>query len=323
MSDEDELNKEQSVPDSAAKEEAEEREAAERPSVEETPAEESEAPVKDDNDNEEDDDDDDFGDFNDHDDEFDDFVEEEQQTEESEPVFTGERLNCLNETTFNNSAQLQASVLSILQPITQDKKDNDSESEYQNAPPPLQHITPKAYFSERSESLWNQLAVIAPEVHPIDWKRSSIRRLLLVSLGVPLDLDEILPNKNTKRLVLPSSATTTKEDAAAAKTESESTASSATPSSKQDSAEIEQLNIETENSVSKWQQLANVSVEACEGMDEAELQSHVDNLKSAIEKGESLFQKWESKKQAAEKDKEAFEGVIESLLEYAQRLRRK
>lgn len=321
MSDEDELNKEQSVLDSSSKEEVEE---GERPAVEETPGEESEAPADDKDDEEEDEDD--FGDFND-DDDFDDFVEEQQPEPESEPAMvTGERLNCLNETTFNNSAQLQASVLSILQPITQDKKDNDSDdSEYQNAPPPLQHITPKAYFSERSESLWNQLAVIAPEVHPIDWKRSSIRRLLLVSLGVPLDLDEILPNKNTKRLVLPSSATTSKQqNDDAAKTEStETTTSSATTTSKQDSAEVEELNIETENSVSKWQQLANVSVEACEGMDEAELQAHVENLKSAIQKAEPLFQKWETKKQAAEKDKEAFEGVIESLLEYAQRLRRK
>ncbi|KAK0932959.1 hypothetical protein LTR29_015435 [Friedmanniomyces endolithicus] len=38
---------------------------------------------------------------------------------------------------------------------------------------------------------------------PPNWTRSRIRRLFLVSLGVPVDLDEILPPSKQKRLVLP------------------------------------------------------------------------------------------------------------------------
>lgn len=290
---------------------------------------------------------DDFGDFNDNnnedeDDDFDDFVEEAEEEEEipdnqtpQQQQAIPEAINCLNESTFHNSAQLQASVLSILQPITQEKKnseDDPDQDQYRTVPPPLEHITPKAYFSERSESLWNQLAVMAPEVHPIDWKRSSIRRLMLVSLGVPLDLDEILPNKNTKRLILPSSRAKESEKKTDTKSNTDTQEQDAkenqqqpeiAPRDAQSQNEIDELNVETELSLSKWQQLANVSVEACEGMEEEELNEHVEALKSAKEQAENLFTKWENKKQAAEKDKEAFEGVIESLLEYAQRLRRK
>lgn len=44
-----------------------------------------------------------------------------------------------------------------------------------------------------------------PPLQPPDWIRSRIRRLFLVSLGVPVDLDEILdPRKKQKKLVLPS-----------------------------------------------------------------------------------------------------------------------
>ena len=43
-----------------------------------------------------------------------------------------------------------------------------------------------------------------PPLQPPDWIRSRIRRLFLVSLGVPVDLDEILPASKQKKLVLPS-----------------------------------------------------------------------------------------------------------------------
>lgn len=49
-----------------------------------------------------------------------------------------------------------------------------------------------------------------PPLQPPDWIRSRIRRLFLVSLGVPVDLDEILPaSSKQKKLVLPSLHRTT------------------------------------------------------------------------------------------------------------------
>ncbi|KAL2271303.1 hypothetical protein VTJ83DRAFT_674 [Remersonia thermophila] len=62
------------------------------------------------------------------------------------------------------------------------------------------------FLTPRSASLWSQL-VAPPPLQPPDWIRSRIRRLFLVSLGVPVDLDEILPAESKqKKLVLPSAA---------------------------------------------------------------------------------------------------------------------
>ena len=63
--------------------------------------------------------------------------------------------------------------------------------------------TRSIFLSERSHSLWSQL-VAPPPLQPPDWVRSRIRRLFLVSLGVPVDLDEILPASKQKKLILPS-----------------------------------------------------------------------------------------------------------------------
>ncbi|KAK5134723.1 hypothetical protein LTR08_006238 [Meristemomyces frigidus] len=69
-------------------------------------------------------------------------------------------------------------------------------------PPDEDTCNPTPFLSTRSLSLWQQL-VSPPPLQPPDWTRSRIRRLFLVSLGVPVDLDEILPPSKQKRLVLP------------------------------------------------------------------------------------------------------------------------
>lgn len=69
-------------------------------------------------------------------------------------------------------------------------------------PAPSRDTNP-IFLTPRSASLWSQL-VAPPPLQPPDWIRSRIRRLFLVSLGVPVDLDEILPASKQKKLVLPS-----------------------------------------------------------------------------------------------------------------------
>ena len=56
--------------------------------------------------------------------------------------------------------------------------------------------------SERSRSLWKQL-ITPPPLQPPNWTQSRIRRLFLISLGVPVDLDEVLPPSKQKKLILP------------------------------------------------------------------------------------------------------------------------
>ncbi|TKA39060.1 hypothetical protein B0A54_09657 [Friedmanniomyces endolithicus] len=69
-------------------------------------------------------------------------------------------------------------------------------------PAPDNPSTTSPFLSPRSQALWQQL-VSPPPMAPPNWTRSRIRRLFLVSLGVPVDLDEILPPSKQKRLVLP------------------------------------------------------------------------------------------------------------------------
>lgn len=70
-------------------------------------------------------------------------------------------------------------------------------------PAPSSSNTDSIFLTERGLSLWSQL-VAPPPLQPPDWVRSRIRRLFLVSLGVPVDLDEILPASKQKKLILPS-----------------------------------------------------------------------------------------------------------------------
>ncbi|KAK4105571.1 hypothetical protein N658DRAFT_417709 [Parathielavia hyrcaniae] len=78
------------------------------------------------------------------------------------------------------------------------------------------------FLTPRSASLWSQL-VAPPPLQPPDWIRSRIRRLFLVSLGVPVDLDEILPaSSKQKKLVLPSVRRTTSSGSLAARSSSSS-----------------------------------------------------------------------------------------------------
>ena len=60
------------------------------------------------------------------------------------------------------------------------------------AKPPPSDAPFERLDNERAMSLWNQLAAPVP-LNPPDWKRSRVRRLFLVSLGIPVNLDEILP----------------------------------------------------------------------------------------------------------------------------------
>lgn len=64
---------------------------------------------------------------------------------------------------------------------------------------------PSPFLTPRSASLWEQL-IAPPTLQPFSWTRSHVRRLFLISLGVAVDLDEILPKAPQKKLNLPSTS---------------------------------------------------------------------------------------------------------------------
>lgn len=306
--------------------------------------------------------DDDFGDFDD----FDDFAgpaEEDagapESTSNGAPAPAQPRIPCLSETDFSNSVSLQASIAQILRPIYSAAPDtasasteSDTEATYDSEADPTASrvsvavpslVTPNSgdtstdgppsaqptYFTERSSSLWNQLAIVQPQATAsgTEWKRSAIRRLFMVSLGVPLDLDEILPQKNTKRLVLPavrphrSSRSRSRSRSRARPDGEEGNANSGDGArkSKTNGSPGNELELDTDKNVQTWSQLSNVSELALAGMTPAELADHTAALKSAAATAAQTLALWENKKQLALKDKDDFESLIESLVEYAQR----
>lgn len=181
------------------------------------------------------------------------------------------------------------------------------------------------FLSERSLSLWQQL-VQPPPMQPPNWTRSKIRRLFLVSLGVPVDLDEILPPSKQKRLVLPNinlaspRASTTQQDRP-----------------KNDGASDSGISVDSKTGAKKKAPrrtgtaskgplpppefdsnramlLCRTTDEAMIGMDDRELQHHVATLEGLNREASKVLEYWLQRKDEGLKEKEALEGVIENLV---------
>ena len=159
--------------------------------------------------------------------------------------------------------------------------------------------------------------------------RSRIRRLFLVSLGVPVDLDEILPKSKQKKLVLPYTSAESKHDrkASAARLKADgvdgadshpSTPTAAKPTSRRrkgpppppefNLSEVRSLCLKTEADL--------------ENLSDRELKAHVKRLEELVERGKEVLQYWIRRKEAAVGEKEAFDGVIENLVRHARKVRK-
>ena len=188
------------------------------------------------------------------------------------------------------------------------------------------------FLSERSLSLWSQL-VAPPPLQPPNWVRSRIRRLFLVSLGVPVDLDEILPASKQKKLILPSiniagerSPRPSSDDRANGaiariKQGNTSTASVDSPASKTERKRRgppppPQLDI------SSTTMLCSTTDAALNNFTDDELRAHVKYLAELRERADEVFTYWTKRMESAIGDKEAFEGVIENLVMHAKKARK-
>ncbi|KAI9924764.1 hypothetical protein MW887_006620 [Aspergillus wentii] len=198
--------------------------------------------------------------------------------------------------------------------------------------PPVEPIpNSSAIFStERSLSLWSQL-VAPPPLQPQNWVKSRIRRLFLVSLGVPVDLDEILPASKQKKLVLPSinldgSESTSldgpqgqaKKDGLQGGPENAGTSSTASRSrtSRRRDAPPPELDL------SAVRRLCATTDAALGGLTEPELKGHVTELEQVTLRASTVLEYWLKRRDGLVSEKEAFEGVIENLVSHARRLRK-
>jgi len=188
-----------------------------------------------------------------------------------------------------------------------------------------------SFLTERSQSLWAQL-VAPPPLQPPDWIRSRIRRLFLVSLGVPVDLDEILPASKQKKLVLPS--VNLENDRRPSLMPGEAAASGLVERIKENDASASATNDGLQPSAAPKRRpgaeldlntarlLCSTTDVAMHGFADGELQEHVARLTTFMESADQMLHHWTKQRDSAMEDKKAFEEVINNLVKHAQKIRK-
>ncbi|KAA8647324.1 hypothetical protein EYZ11_007480 [Aspergillus tanneri] len=189
------------------------------------------------------------------------------------------------------------------------------------------------FNTERSLSLWSQL-VAPPPLQPHNWVKSRIRRLFLVSLGVPVDLDEILPASKQKKLVLPSinigsdaGGSTTHSRSQSQNRKDGTLSGSGSPrtsgqGSRQRTSRRREPNPPPELDLPAVHRLCTTTDAALEGLTDDELQGHVKELQDVTLRASSVLEYWLKRLDGLVSEKEAFEGVIENLVNHARRVRK-
>ena len=190
----------------------------------------------------------------------------------------------------------------------------------------LPDINP-VFLSERSQSLWAQL-VAPPPLQPPDWVRSRIRRLFLVSLGVPVDLDEILPASKQKKLILPSMTFDGKLHATSAADPGTQTTDADIPST---TGEVAASRTDKRQrgparppdiDINSLRRLCSMTDTALTNMTRIELQAHIARLHDLTQQANETLQAWLVQKDSVLAEKQAFEEVIENLVKHAQKIRK-
>lgn len=204
--------------------------------------------------------------------------------------------------------------------------------------PPLDPIPDSTaiFNSERSLSLWSQL-VAPPSLQPPNWVKSRIRRLFLVSLGVPVDLDEILPASKQKKLILPSinlegsgasaydlsrTLNRIKQGDDRESPRNDSTTSVNSTGSRPKSGRRRGPAPPPELDLSAVRRLCATTDAALNGLTDAELEVHISSLNDTAGKASEVLQYWLKRRDGLVGEKEAFEGVIENLVNHARRVRK-
>ncbi|KAL8972289.1 MAG: hypothetical protein Q9197_002843 [Variospora fuerteventurae] len=197
------------------------------------------------------------------------------------------------------------------------------------------------FLTPRSHSLFTQL-IAPPPLSPPNWLRSRTRRLFLVSLGVPIDLDEILPKSKQKKLVLPS---TVRSDSEHRRSDSRRRIGAGMKSIKDANASSTSLSSQNKDPKDRDRRkrrggndqlpsrpppldfptighLCSTTEAALKNMTDVELELHVQNLEEMTRKAGEVLEYWVKQRDAAMGEKEMFESVVGDLVKHARRVRR-
>lgn len=221
---------------------------------------------------------------------------------------------------------------------------NQDETDHSDSIPMDSPIFP----TDRSRSLWTQL-ITPPPLQPPNWTQSRIRRLFLISLGVPVDLDEILPPSKQKKLILPDisfpNRTSMSDDPNAPKGEVDSVSRLRSSGANDSTASVDSQGSGTATpkgtnrgrprptsvkagpspppalDLNAVKRICATTEEKLDGLMDEELQAHVAELKELEGKTAHLLEYWLKRRDGLKTEKEAFEGVIENLVRHAKRVR--
>lgn len=291
------------------------------------------------------DDDDDFGDFDD----FEQGVEDDSQDLAPQPQFTEpqtpaasfplidfEALSSLPDLLETTKLHLDAMF-----PSTTQAQEASVSSDDIPADSPI-------FPTERSRSLWKQL-ITPPPLQPPNWTQSRIRRLFLISLGVPVYLNEILPPSKQKKLILPditlpSRNSTPTDEQDSVRPENDSIAKLKSVRTNDSTTSVDSTQSAPGAGSSKRgrerpkstkpgpppapaldlnavKRICATTDEKLQGFTDEELQDHIKELEALTEKTSQLLEWWLKRRDGLRKEKEAFEGVIENLVRHAKRVR--
>ncbi|KMK57701.1 rRNA-processing protein FCF1 [Aspergillus fumigatus Z5] len=270
----------------------------------------------------------DFGDFDDGFQEPDGETAEPELIEPQQPLPHPLAPPIIDFDTFQSFPDLHAALDQYLDKLYPTSKNVESL-------PPLEPIQDASsiFSTERSLSLWSQL-VAPPPLQPQNWVKSRIRRLFLVSLGVPVDLDEILPASKQKKLVLPSinlsgsdttgSAVHSRSHSQARKSGSQDGIDSPTtsaPTGRHRTSRRRDRSPPPQLDLSAVRRLCATTDAALDGLTDAELRTHVKELEQVTLRASSVLEYWLKRRDGLVSEREAFEGVIENLVNHARRVR--
>ena len=188
-----------------------------------------------------------------------------------------------------------------------------------------------SFLTERSQSLWSQL-VAPPPLQPPDWIRSRIRRLFLVSLGVPVDLDEILPASKQHKLVLPSIDLDQNDDRPHV---GDAQSNDSIPHFQQRTGNHNYVHSAPRSDrkrrgpppppdldIHTTRLLCSTTREALRNLTAVELRDHIERLENLNQKASAALAYWLVQRDNANGEKEAFEEVIENFVRHAQKHRK-
>ena len=290
---------------------------------------------------------DDFDDFEegDEDEDFDDFEDGFQQPDQSEQASSAlSQHTILPFVRTPIPCRTQRHLLTLTQPIpdfdglSHDDIITATEPYLASLFPPEKLDVPEfpplpkdssSFTTPRSASLWSQL-VAPPPLAPPDWIRSRTRRLFLVSLGVPVDLDEILPASKQKKLILPSlnipssgSPRTSSDSRSVSRLrQGEGNASSTSVDTQGKPKRRKGPPPQPELDMVMARHMCTTTDEALDGMTIDELKAHVAKLQSLENTAKEVLEHWKKRTDEKIAERESFEGVIENLVKHARKVRK-